>query len=106
MPSGAVDHKGDHPTDVFGTQRQHRHMINTQRHAGVVRQARLQYRQQVVTDGLLRKAACGTPATALLESRVLFAGIDQFVGTIRQLSIFVVNPKALSDPMISRTDLR
>jgi hypothetical protein len=80
--------------------------VNAQRHAGAVRQARLQRRQQVVIDRLLRKAARGAFAVVLLESQTLFAGIGQLVETIRQLNTFVVNLEALSDPMIFRADLR
>ena len=61
-----VYRKGDHFADAFSAQRQHDHAVNAQRHAGAVRQTRLQRRQQVVIDGLLREGrarrVCGYPA--------------------------------------------
>ncbi len=104
--SGAVYRKGDHFADAFSAQRQHDHAVNAQRHAGAVRQTRLQRRQQVVIDGLLRKAARGAFAVILLKPQALFMGIGQLVETVRQLNTFVIDLKALSDPMIFRADLR
>ncbi len=100
--SGAVYRKGDHFADAFSAQRQHDHAVNAQRHAGAVRQTRLQRRQQVVIDGLLRKAARGAFAVILLKPQALFMGIGQLVETVRQLNTFVIDLKALSDPMIFR----
>ena len=104
--SGAVYRKGDHFADAFSAQRQHDHAVNAQRHAGAVRQTRLQRRQQVVIDGLLRKAARGAFAVILLKPQALFMGVGQLVETVRQLNTFVIDLKALSDPMIFRADLR
>lgn len=104
--SGAVYRKGDHFADAFSAQRQHDHAVNAQRHAGAVRQTRLQRRQQVVIDGLLRKAACGAFAVILLKPQALFMGVGQLVETVRQLNTFVIDLEALSDPMIFRADLR
>ncbi len=100
--SGAVYRKGDHFADAFSAQRQHDHAVNAQRHAGAVRQTRLQRRQQVVIDGLLRKAARGAFAVILLKPQALFMGVGQLVETVRQLNTFVIDLKALSDPMIFR----
>jgi hypothetical protein len=63
-------------------------------------------RQQVVIDGLLRKAARGAFAVILLKPQALFMGVGQLVETVRQLNTFVIDLKALSDPMIFRADLR
>ena len=104
--SGAVYRKGDHFADAFSAQRQHDHAVNAQRHAGAVRQTRLQRRQQVVIDGLLRKAARGAFAVILLKPQALFMGVGQLVEAVRQLNTFVIDLKALSDPMIFRADLR
>ena len=104
--SGAVYRKGDHFADAFSAQRQHDHAVNAQRHAGAVRQTRLQRCQQVVIDGLLRKAARGAFAVILLKPQALFMGVGQLVETVRQLNTFVIDLKALSDPMIFRADLR
>ena len=104
--SGAVYRKGDHFADAFSAQRQHDHAVNAQRHAGAVRQTRLQRRQQVVIDGLLRKAARGPLAIVLLKAQALLMGVGQLVETIRQLNSFVIDLEALSDPMIFRADLR
>lgn len=101
-PSGAVDRKGDHLADAFSAQRQHHHAINAQCHAGAVRQPRLQRRQQVVIDGLLRETARGTLAVVLLKAQALLMGVGQLVETICQLNPFVIDLEALRDPMIFR----
>jgi hypothetical protein len=55
--------------------------------------ARLQSRQQIVIDWLLRQAASGALAVILLKTLLLFARVGQLVETVRQLNAFVIDLK-------------
>ncbi|SQC48791.1 Uncharacterised protein [Klebsiella pneumoniae] len=104
--SGAVYRKGDHFADAFSAQRQHYHAVNAQRHAGAVRQT-----ASSAASRLLSMGCCGRPRAARLRlscsnRRRCSWGVGQLVETVRQLNTFVIDLKALSDPMIFRADLR
>jgi hypothetical protein len=55
---------------------------------------------------LLRQTTRGTLAIILLKTLLLFAGIGQFMETIRQLNTFEVDLKAFRHAVIFGADLR
>src|SRR5262245_9136383 len=95
--SGALRRECDHLVDRAGAGGKHEDSLDTERHAGAVRQACTERSQQALVDGDRPPTQAFPLAQIQLESAALLGGIGELVEAVAELDTVQIDLETLCD---------